>query len=89
MGLAFVSPVLHDVEQEPPSTGRGWRRWRRRIGAWIRRQNSEIRLRFVLTFPPGTVILSVSEESRYVPLMRQMMLNKNRREGCRLAVRAA
>ena len=25
-GLAFVSPVLHDVEQEPPSSGRGWRR---------------------------------------------------------------
>ena len=25
-GLPFVSPVLHDEEQKPPSTGRGWRR---------------------------------------------------------------
>ena len=25
-GFGFVSPVLHDGEPEPPSTGRGWRR---------------------------------------------------------------
>ena len=25
-GFALVSPVLHDVEQKPPSLGRGWRR---------------------------------------------------------------
>ena len=40
-------------------------------------------------FPPSTVILSDSEGSRYVPLMRQMLLNTGRREGCRLAVKAA
>ena len=36
-GFGFVSSVLHNEEQEPPSLGRGWRRRRRRIGAWIRR----------------------------------------------------
>jgi hypothetical protein len=40
-------------------------------------------------FPPSTVILSDSEGSRYVPLMRQILLNTGRREGCRLAVKAA
>ena len=34
-GLAFVSPLLHDEEQKPPSLGRGWHRRRRRIGASI------------------------------------------------------
>ena len=29
-----------------------------------RSQKSDVRLRYVLNFPPGTVILSVSEESR-------------------------
>ena len=36
----------------------------------------------MLPFPPGTVILSVSEESRYSKHMRQMLLNTGRREGC-------
>ena len=40
-------------------------------------------------FPPPTVILSDSEGSQYVQLMRQMLLNTSRREGCRLAVRNA
>jgi hypothetical protein len=32
-------------------------------------------------FPPDTVILSASEESWYMPFMRQMAVNTGRREG--------
>ena len=34
-GFGFVSLVLHDEETEPPSTGRGWCRRHRRIGASV------------------------------------------------------
>ena len=59
-GLAFVSPVLHDEEQKTEE----------QRGLDDRSQKSDVRLRYVLNFPPDTVILSVSEESRYVESLR-------------------
>ncbi len=41
--LPDMSPAPLVKVPEPPSFGRGWCRRRRRIGAWIRRQKSEVR----------------------------------------------
>ena len=93
-GLSLLSPLLHDEEQKPPSTGRGWRRRRRRIGASV--------LFGPILSPIGQLLPEEgacvtgfpslphchserSEESRYKSRMRQILLNTNRREGCRLA----